>query len=260
MSRLYQWLITLRPFTVAAFLLANCAQLVLVPTLAGQPGQHASPQESGARFSPEELKAQLRLIGTVVVNRESAWAIIENPETRRQQLYRLRQMVLDSARLVRIERDRVVLAWESPEKTVEIVMNAPTRAAGQRGASPDVQEEEVLGLADPDPEVRWAAIEEIGEEKDPYAVPPLLQVLAEDPRARMRQAAAFALGRQGDARALDPLLNALKDPEATVREGAVTALGWLKAPEALSKLQTALKDPDARVRWAAASALRRLRQ
>ena len=72
MPRLYQWLIPLRPCTVAAFLLANCAYLVFAPTLAGQPIQHASPQES-AVASPR--KSSRRISGSL----EQSWSIVSPP-------------------------------------------------------------------------------------------------------------------------------------------------------------------------------------
>ncbi|MCZ6872946.1 MAG: hypothetical protein O7G88_05380 [bacterium] len=53
---------------------------------------------------------------------ESAWAIIENPATNAQRLYRLNQVVAGMARLAWIEQDRIELARGENEKTLEVVM------------------------------------------------------------------------------------------------------------------------------------------
>ena len=42
-------------------------------------------------------------------------------------------------------------------------------------------------------------------------------------------AAIADIGKEKDPNAVPPLLNALKTLEATVRKEAVTAMGWLKA-------------------------------
>ncbi len=60
-----------------------------------------------------------RLIGTVLAD-EGGFAIIEDSTTRRQDLYRLNEVVLRDARLVAIERDRVKLARAGKTEVLEL--------------------------------------------------------------------------------------------------------------------------------------------
>ena len=174
---------------------------------------------SEASQSELETEKRVRLIGTVVGDQDSSWAIIEDLSTNHQRLYRLNELVAGSARLLRIERNRVVLQWGTREETLEV-------GRGSKAKSSDLKAD-------------------------------LLKLKNSDPR--IRQSAAFSLGEQGDPRAIKPLLKALDDSNSGVREAAAAMLGMLKVQEAISVLEAAVEDSDARVRWAAAGALKQIR-
>ena len=178
-----------------------------------------STSMSEASEDEQEKEPRVRLIGTVVGDEDSSWAIIEDLATNDQRLVRLNEIVTGSARLIRIERNRVVLQWGSRQETLEV-------GRGSKAKSSDLNVD-------------------------------LKRLKNSDPR--IRQSAAFSLGEQGDARAVKPLLKALDDSDSGVREAAAAMLGMLKAQEAISELEMAVEDPDARVRWAAAGALKRIR-
>ncbi len=81
----------------------------------------------------------------------------------------------------------------------------------------------LLGLRDPAPAVRGAAVKGLVELKDPAAVEPLCNVLLKDIDRQTRIAAAWALARFQDPRAVRPLAYVLQD----LGESAASALGAL---------------------------------
>lgn len=143
----------------------------------------------------------------------------------------------------------------------------------------------IAALADPDPGVRMAAAQSLGQLEDPRAIAPLIAATRDanvqvrsaaygalsdfddprivepmiaalkDPDADVRQEAAHTLGHLEDKRAVTPLLGALADSSADVRRAAAQSLGELQDPAAASALAGALKDRDAEVRMAAAQSL-----
>jgi general secretion pathway protein C len=71
-----------------------------------------------------ELK--LRLIGTVVGELPSSFAIIEDLTSREQQLYRLEDVVPQGAKLVKIERNEIVLQRGSHKETLSVYLEEPS--------------------------------------------------------------------------------------------------------------------------------------
>jgi HEAT repeat protein len=93
------------------------------------------------------------------------------------------------------------------------------------------------------------------------AVPPLVEVLKQAPRARAQ--AALALGEIGDARAVKPLLAAIdrQSRDREVQEAnrhIADALGALRAREAVPVLKDLVTSPDGFVQVAAVDALGRI--
>lgn len=91
------------------------------------------------------------------------------------------------------------------------------------------------------------------------AAPGLVRLLGEDPEPRVRAAAAQALGETELAIAVDPLVAALVgDPDRWVREAAGNALGALGAPACPAVLRVLQRAPRLDVRLACVRALGRM--
>jgi HEAT repeat protein len=111
-------------------------------------------------------------------------------------------------------------------------------------------------LKDPVWDVRRAAAETLGRQKDKEALEPLTATL-HDKDSDVREAVAMALGALGDRRAIGPLVLTLKDSNSSVRRIAAAALSridedWGSSPEARAaaeELKAALNDRDPEVRY-----------
>lgn len=98
---------------------------------------------------------KLRLIGTVVGGTQSSFAIIEDLNSKEQQLYRLDDLVGQGAKLVKIERNEVVLKRGARKETLSVYLEEPARqeteAAGVRSVSKNrwvLDKREVSGALD----------------------------------------------------------------------------------------------------------------
>jgi len=138
-------------------------------------------------------------------------------------------------------------------------------------------------LKDEDSDVREAAIQALGQFRDPRAAEPLVAALRnwpstfsigrslkqigepsvepliaalKDDNPAVRATAAKTLGNIEDPRAVEPLISALKDEDRNVRLNVVTALRWIRDPRAVEPLIALLKDEDVSVQSEAVSALR----
>ena len=87
---------------------------------------HTEDQEGGGRQETAKSTAPLKkaemnveLIGTVVGTSENSFAIIEDHQTREQELYQVDDMVQDQARVVAISRCRVVVLRGGSEEVIE---------------------------------------------------------------------------------------------------------------------------------------------
>ncbi|HEY8367876.1 MAG TPA: type II secretion system protein GspC [Thermodesulfobacteriota bacterium] len=102
----------------------------------------AAGRDRSAPAAPTLPPLNARLIGTVLAD-DGGFAIIEDTTNRRQELYRLNEVVLRDARLVAIERDRVRLRRGGKTEVLELafverapgpvlppVASAPAPAAG----------------------------------------------------------------------------------------------------------------------------------
>jgi HEAT repeat protein len=143
-------------------------------------------------------------------------------------------------------------------------------------------------LADPDPDVKIAAIKALAEAKDTVSVPTIIELLL-DTVPDVRKQAAIGLGKIGDERACQPLadfynreriedvqdagvrallrlsnyavrplIGLLRSIRPVVRAGAARALGKLRARDAVEPLIWLLRDREPDVRLASILALRQI--
>ncbi len=92
--------------------------------------------------------------------------------------------------------------------------------------------EDISLLTDPDPKIRRAAADRLGEAAEAKAFSPLLQLLAEDSEPSCRAVAAWALGKLGNQSALNALTrSAREDSSDQVRHEASAALNKLTRSE-----------------------------
>ena len=118
----------------------------------------------------------------------------------------------------------------------------------------DLVEPVIELLADPDEDIRGAAVTVAGGFDDPRIVPATIGLL-NDPDWWIRIAAIDTLGKLKDPRAVDPLVSALADPD--LKWSAVEALGRIADNRALNALGKMLADPQTDVRIEVMQALKR---
>lgn len=78
-------------------------------------------------------------------------------------------------------------------------------------------------ISDPDPSIRWKAIEALARDGNEAAVDPIITALG-DEDWRVRQKAAWALGYMGFERALQPLRSAIRGEREGVKEMITEAI------------------------------------
>jgi HEAT repeat protein len=175
--------------------------------------------------------------------------------------------------------ERYLEALRSSDETVRAAAVAALQGMGKEAVIYLIQ-----ALNDPQPAVRIAAAEALGQIGDVDAVDPLIRT-TRDEREDVRIAAASALARIGNKKsiqplirlfadryhgvrvaaadavatfgraALDPLEEALSDPVTVVRVTAARAVGLIGLIDTIPLLIDHLGDPAAEVRWSVARAL-----
>jgi hypothetical protein len=101
----------------------------------------------------------------------------------------------------------------------------------------------VAALKDENRDVRWAAIEALGELGDRRAVPPLVEYLEKPEAYRWaRRLIASALGVIGDRAGVPPLVKLLEDPDPFVRRLAALALVTIGEPSGIARVRSLLRD------------------
>jgi HEAT repeat protein len=108
-----------------------------------------------------------------------------------------------------------------------------------------------------DPQIRQYAAYLLGKAKNPRAIQPLVEALADFDKA-VREQATLALSAIGKA-AVEPLAEAMKEPKWETRYRAAEALGKITDEQAVRPLIQGLKDDRDHVRYMAAKGLRDLR-
>ena len=107
-----------------------------------------------------------------------------------------------------------------------------------------------------DPVVRQYAAYLLGKAKNPRAIQPLIEALADFDKS-VREQATFALSSIGKA-AIEPLTEAMKEPKWETRYRAAEAMGKIADEKAIRPLVQALKDNKEHVRYMAAKGLREI--
>jgi len=107
-----------------------------------------------------------------------------------------------------------------------------------------------------DPQVRQYAAYLLGKAKNPRAIQPLVESLADFDKS-VREQATLALSAIGKA-AVEPLAEAMKEPKWETRYRAAEALGKIADEKAVRPLIQGLKDNRDHVRYMAAKGLRGL--
>jgi HEAT repeat protein len=142
---------------------------------------------------------------------------------------------------------------------------AAIREMGPRSRDADESEQarvcEQLALqirTEPDPIVRKAIQETIGEFNTPLANAVLLAGLNDDDRD-VRVACCRRLGERNDPGAIAPLSKLVaEDADIDVRLAAVDALGVMKNPSTVPGLAAALKDRDPAIQYAGVQAMQKI--
>ena len=104
-----------------------------------------------------------------------------------------------------------------------------------------------------DPQVRQYAAYLLGKAKNPRAIQPLIESLADFDKS-VREQATLALSNLGKA-AIEPLAEAMKEPKWQTRSRAAEALGKIADEKAVRPLISGLKDSRDHVRYMAAKSL-----
>jgi HEAT repeat protein len=107
-----------------------------------------------------------------------------------------------------------------------------------------------------DPQVRQYAAYLLGQAKNPRAIQPLVESLADFDKS-VREQATLALSTIGKA-AIGSLAEAMKDPKWETRYRAAEALGKIADEKAVQPLISGLKDSRDHVRYMAAKGLHEL--
>jgi len=107
-----------------------------------------------------------------------------------------------------------------------------------------------------DPKVRQYAAYLLGKAKNPRAIQPLVEALADLDKS-VREQVTLALSRIGKA-AIEPLAEAMNEPRWQTRYRAAEALGKIADEKAIKPLIQGLKDNRDHVRYMAAKGLKEL--
>lgn len=159
---------------------------------------------------------------------------------------------------------RVVDAMQDPDSPPAMRRAAihTFAVAYERGASDSIMPLRALYLADPEPLVKAAAVNAMGDIGDPAAVEDLRTAAQGHPDVNVQIAATIALGKIEDPnRAIPALEAAARDDKPRVRRHAIDALArhFRSDPDRVySAVLLGLADFDERVRESAAMALARI--
>lgn len=115
-------------------------------------------------------------------------------------------------------------------------------------------------LSDPDPAIRWAAVELLFAVRDPEMLARLEEMAAKDVEPELRRK-ALGLLQQGGSSALMGLIAGLRDPEPEVRLASLKSIGEIGDPSASPWVtETAVSDIEPEVKAAALRTLGRFQE
>lgn len=149
-----------------------------------------------------------------------------------------------------------ILKDESEEENVRAAI---AKALGKMGTFADIPALVTL-LRDRCNIIRIQSAFALGKLKDPVAANALQHLVKADPDPHVREAATQSLGDIGDKRCSDTIIKALKDKNANVRAAAATSLAKLNIIEAIDHLNQAREDTDDYVRSQVTKALQILQK
>ena len=159
---------------------------------------------------------------------------------------------------------RGIDSWEkqivSPE-SADLRREGVLELMGQRLGRSDraVQLFALLAEGDPDPTVRSAAVQALGESGNATAVVPLTRILANEAEAQVRIDAAVSLGKVRGPEAVRPLLSRLrKDRVSEVQAASARALGEYRYPGVVQALVVAMLNDDFSIVFEAQQSLEKL--
>jgi HEAT repeat protein len=136
-------------------------------------------------------------------------------------------------------------------------VNIPEKPEGAEGLEKQGLSELIKALHEhTDPQVRQYAAYLLGQAKNPRAIQPLIEALADFDKS-VREQAMLALSSIGKA-AIEPLAEAMKEPKWETRFRAAEALGKIADEKAVQPLIQGLKDNRDHVRYMAAKGLHEL--
>jgi len=136
-------------------------------------------------------------------------------------------------------------------------VNIPEKPEGAEGLEKQGLSELIKALHEhTDPQVRQYAAYLLGQAKNPRAIQPLIEALADFDKS-VREQATLALSTIGKA-AIEPLAEAMKEPKWETRFRAAEALGKIADEKAVQPLIQGLKDNRDHVRYMAAKGLHEL--
>jgi HEAT repeat protein len=136
-------------------------------------------------------------------------------------------------------------------------VNIPEKPEGAEGLEKQGLSELIKALHEhTDPQVRQYAAYLLGQAKNPRAIQPLIEALADFDKS-VREQATLALSTIGKA-AIEQLAEAMKEPKWETRFRAAEALGKIADEKAVQPLIQGLKDNRDHVRYMAAKGLHEL--
>ena len=159
---------------------------------------------------------------------------------------------------------RGVDSWEKQiesEDSADLRREIVLELMGQRSGRSDkaVKLFAKLAKGDPDPTVRSAAVQALGESDNATAVVPLTEILANEAEAQVRIDAAVALGKVRGPEAVRPLLRQLsKDRVSEVQAASARALGEYRYPGVVQALVAAMLNDDFSIVFEAQQSLEKL--
>lgn len=137
----------------------------------------------------------------------------------------------------------------------------PPAALRMKDPGPAFSEAEVekvrQSLQDPDPQVRFAAVQLLYNVRDPKLGPLLEKMIAEDPDPDIRIKIVGLMKGREDLIRLGGLVKGLQDFDKNVRIASLGALGDIGDPSVTTWVTALLKDPEPDVRIAALQTLGR---
>lgn len=129
-----------RPTETASRLIEQIRTSGLFPLPAQPAGFTANGAAITAPKPPLDIAKKLRLLGTIVSDREGGAAIIEDIASKRQGLFHLHETIADVGEIHAIRRNGVVIGFNDQEELLEPAVLQTEQAQPAHGAMPSLQQ------------------------------------------------------------------------------------------------------------------------